>query len=116
MNRATNNLNPKTKHKKILKLSKGYKGSLSKLFIMANQSVLKALNYSYKGRKEKKENYKKLWTKRINITCKISNIKYNLLKENLNKKNIFLNKKIIAKIFRIDKEITDKILNATNIN
>lgn len=116
MNRTNNSLTPKNKHKKILKLSKSYKGSLSKLFIAAKQSVLKALKYSYKGRKEKKQNYKKLWTKRINITCKLNNIKFNTLKKNLNEKKVFLNQKLIAKIFTIDKIMINKILNKININ
>ena len=110
MNRVTNNITSRKRHKKVLKLSKGNKGSLSKLFIAANQTVLKALKYAYSGRKNKKRNYSSLWTKRINLTCKTNNINYNILKENLAKRKVYLNNKIISKIFIIDKEMTTKIL------
>jgi large subunit ribosomal protein L20 len=109
MNRITNNLTSRKRHKKILKLAKGYKGSLSKLFISANQTVLKALKYSYVGRKNKKRNYSNLWTKRINLTCKANNINYNSLKQNITEKKLSLNKKILAKIFLIDEEMTNKL-------
>lgn len=110
MNRVTNNLTARKRHKKILKLSKSYKGSLSKMFIAANQTVLKALKYAYLGRKNKKRNYSRLWTKRINLTLRDENINYSKLKEKITERKISLNRKIIAKICIIDKEMVDKLL------
>lgn len=110
MNRAINNSIPKTRHKKIIKLSKGYKGSLSKLFIAANQTVLKALKYSYTGRKNKKREYINLWTKRINASCKINNTNYSIIKKNIKKKSIILNRKIIAKICLSDKKMLNNFI------
>lgn len=114
MNRTTNKLSSKKRHKKIIKLSKSCKGSLSNLFIAANQTVLKALKNSYKGRKDKKRLYVKLWTNRINATCRNNNTTYTLLKEKIHKKNIDLNRKIIAKISNIDDEMVKKLIMINN--
>ena len=64
------------RRKKILQLAKGYRGAHSRLFRIANQQVMKALRYSYIGRKQKKRFFRKLWITRINLASRASLPKY----------------------------------------
>ncbi|WXB47309.1 MAG: 50S ribosomal protein L20 [Candidatus Shikimatogenerans sp. Tmey] len=96
MNRSLNSVASRKKKKKILKRSKGYYGSKSKLYTVAKNSVEKSLVYSYIGRKLKKRNIKNIWILRINAFAKLNNLKYSLLINKLKKKNILLNKKSLT--------------------
>lgn len=111
MNRVINHVPSRNRHRRIMKLSKGFKGSLSKLFISANQALIKGFCYSYVGRKSKKHTFAKLWTNRINASCKNNKSNYNLLKRNLSCKKVNLNRKMVAEISVIDKVMTNKLLN-----
>ena len=82
--------------KKILKRAKGFKGSHSKLFRVANQQVMKALKYSYIGRKQKKREFRRLWIIRINVASRNLGISYNRIISLLKKSNISLNRKMLA--------------------
>jgi len=64
------------RRKKILNLAKGYRGSHSRLFRVANQQVMKALTYAYIGRKQKKRIFRKLWITRINSISRLNNLTY----------------------------------------
>ena len=64
------------RRKKILQLAKGYRGAHSKLFRVANQQVMKALRYSYVGRKQKKRTFRRLWITRINAASKLNGLSY----------------------------------------
>lgn len=87
------------RHKKILKLTKGFIGSHSKLFKISNQENIKSMIYSYRNRKIKKRNLTKLWTKKINNKIKETKFKnYNTFANILKKNKIILNKKILSKI------------------
>nr|YP_009395806.1 ribosomal protein L20 [Herposiphonia versicolor]ARW64786.1 ribosomal protein L20 [Herposiphonia versicolor] len=90
------------KRKKILKLAKGFRGSHSKLFRTAKQQVLKALKYSYIGRKHKKRTYRSLWIIRINASARSNNISYSQFIHLLKKSNIGLNRKILSQLALID--------------
>nr|YP_010713672.1 ribosomal protein L20 [Galdieria phlegrea]UNJ16194.1 ribosomal protein L20 [Galdieria sp.]WDA99564.1 ribosomal protein L20 [Galdieria sulphuraria]WDA99754.1 ribosomal protein L20 [Galdieria phlegrea] len=92
------------RRKKILRLAKGYRGSHSKLFRIANQQVMKALKYSYIGRKLKKRNFRSLWIIRINAALRQKKIKYNDFIAMLKKQNIGLNRKVISQLALIDNE------------
>nr|YP_009395190.1 ribosomal protein L20 [Bryothamnion seaforthii]ARW63958.1 ribosomal protein L20 [Bryothamnion seaforthii] len=91
------------RRKKILKLAKGFRGSHSKLFRTAKQQVLKALKYSYIGRKNKKRDYRRLWIVRINASTRFNNISYSQFIYLLKKFNIALNRKMLAQLAVIDK-------------
>lgn len=91
----------KNKHKKLIKLSKSFKGANSKRFKAVKQTKIKSLTYSYKGRKYKKKNYKTLWIKKINLTIKIK--KYNKFISKLKNEKIILNKKILYFLTNFDK-------------
>ena len=76
------------RRKKILQLAKGYRGAHSRLFRIANQQVMKALRYSYVGRKQKKRVFRKLWITRINAASRLNGLSYSRLINNFKKSNI----------------------------
>jgi len=90
------------RRKKILQLAKGYKGAHSRLFRIANQQVIKALRYSYVGRKQKKRIFRKLWITRINAASRLNGLSYSRLINNFKKSNIGLNTKMLAQIALLD--------------
>ena len=83
---------------KILKLAKGYWGSKSKHFKMANQAVMKSLRYAYVGRKLKKRDYRQLWIMRINAGCKANGMNYSRFMHGLKLSGITLNRKMLSEM------------------
>lgn len=98
MARVKGAMNTRKRHKKILKLAKGYRGAKSKLFRTANQAVMKSLVYSYIGRKQKKRDFRKLWIARINAAARMNGISYSRFMNGLKKADITLNRKMLAEI------------------
>ncbi len=84
------------RHKKILKLAKGYRGSKSKLFKKANETVMKALYYARRDRRAKKGEFRKLWIARINAAARINGISYSQLMNGLKKAGVEVNRKMLA--------------------
>lgn len=84
------------RHKKILKLAKGYIGARSRLFVVANQAVMKALKYAYRDRKNKKRNFRALWITRINAAARLNGMSYSRLTDALKKANVLVNRKMLA--------------------
>lgn len=98
------------RRKKVLSLAKGFRGSHSKLFRVANAQVMKALNYSYIGRKQKKRQFRKLWITRLNAaTRQIGNLNYSLFINKLKKSNIELNRKMLAQLAILDPSTFEKL-------
>jgi len=86
------------KRKKILALAKGYRGTKSKLYRSAKESVERALNFAYTGRKLKKRDFRKLWIVRINAACRLNDIKYSQFIHGLTLAGIELDRKVLADI------------------
>jgi large subunit ribosomal protein L20 len=84
------------RHKKILKLAKGYRGSKSKLFKKANETVMKALYYARRDRRAKKGEFRRLWIARINAAARLNGISYSQLMSGLKKAGVQVNRKILA--------------------
>ncbi len=84
------------RHKKVLKLTKGQYGSRSKLFRRANEAMLKSLWYSYRDRRVRKRDLRRLWIARINAAARINGTTYSRLIYALKKANITLNRKMLA--------------------
>ena len=84
------------KHKKTLKLAKGYYGAKSKQFKAANQAVMKSLSYSYTGRKLKKRDYRKLWISRINAAVRHGIMSYSRFINGLRQAGVQIDRKILA--------------------
>lgn len=96
MARVKGALRTRARHKKIIKLAKGYFGKKSKLFRFANQAVMKSLSYAYRDRKAKKRNFRQLWITRINAASRLNGLSYSKLMNGLKKSGISLNRKILA--------------------
>ena len=84
------------RHKKILKLAKGYKGSKSKQFKKANETVMKALYYARRDRRAKKGNFRRLWIARINAAARLNDITYSRLICGRTKAGVEVNRKMLA--------------------
>lgn len=98
MARVKNGLNAHRKHKKILKLAKGYRGSKSKLFRVANQQVIKSGQYAYAHRKLKKREFRQLWIARINAAARDNGISYSRFMHGLKLMEIDINRKVLAEL------------------
>jgi len=84
------------RHKKVLKLTKGQRGSKSKLFRRANEAMLKSLWYSYRDRRVRKRDLRKLWIARINAAARMNGTTYSRLIAALKKADITINRKMLA--------------------
>ena len=98
------------RRKKILKLAKGFKGAHSRLFRTANGQVMKALFYSYVGRKRRKRDFKRLWICRINAATHNYGLSYSKFRNALKNSSIELNLKMLAQLALLDKETFDKLI------
>lgn len=96
MARVKRAMRSRARHKKTLKLAKGYFGGKSKLFRIANQAVMKSLVYAYRDRKAKKRDFRKLWIARINAASRINGMSYSRFMDGLKKSGIALNRKVLA--------------------
>ena len=96
MPRANTGVSAHRRHKKILKLAKGYKGSKSKQFKKANETVMKALYYARRDRRAKKGVFRRLWIARINAAARANGISYSRLIAGLTKAGVEVNRKMLA--------------------
>ena len=83
---------------KTLKLAKGYWGTKSRHFKMANQAVMKSLTYAYTGRKLKKRDFRSLWITRISAACKMNGMNYSTFMHGLKVKGIEINRKMLSEM------------------
>ena len=102
------------RRKKILALASGYKGAHSVLFRVANQQVMKALRYSYVGRKQKKRIFRKIWIRRINAASRANGITYSQAINQFKKSNIDLNRKMLSQIAILDSSTFQSLLTSTD--
>ncbi|SET49712.1 LSU ribosomal protein L20P [Natronincola peptidivorans] len=111
MARVKKAVNAKKKHKKILKLAKGFRGARSKLFRPANQFVMKALKHAYVGRKLRKRDFRKLWITRINAAARANGLSYSRFMNGLKTAGIQMNRKVLAEMAIYDKEGFAQLVN-----
>lgn len=104
MARVKGALNARKRHKKVLKLARGYNGARSKQYRVAKQSVMKAMAYSFAGRKQTKREYRALWITRINAAARKFDISYSQLMHGLKTANVTINRKMLAELAVNDKE------------
>jgi large subunit ribosomal protein L20 len=98
MARVKRGVTARRRHKKILKLAKGYYNARRKIFRVANQAVIKAGQYAYIGRKQKKRNFRSLWITRINAAARINGLSYSRFMNGMLKAGITLDRKVLADI------------------
>lgn len=96
MARVKGALHTHKRHKRVLKLAKGYRGAKSKQFKTAKQAVMKSGNYAYVGRKLKKRDFRKLWIARINAATRINGMSYSQFMHGLKVAGIDINRKMLA--------------------
>ena len=116
MARIKGGLNAKRKHNKVLKLAKGYRGARSKQYRIAKQSVMRALNSAYAGRKQRKREFRKLWIARINAAARMNGLSYSRLMYGLKKADVVLNRKVLSEMAISDPEGFSALVETAKAN
>ncbi len=98
MARIKGGLNAKKKHKRVLKLAKGYRGARSKQYRIAKQSVMRARATAYRGRKERKRQFRQLWIARINAAARMNGLSYSRFMYGLKLAEVEINRKMLAEM------------------
>ncbi|WP_343208405.1 50S ribosomal protein L20 [Anaerolentibacter hominis] len=104
MARVKGGMNARKRHNRVLKLAKGYRGARSKQYRVAKQSVMRALNTSFSGRKERKRQFRQLWIARINAAARMNGLSYSKFMYGLKLAEIDINRKILAELAVSDAE------------
>lgn len=99
---------------KIFKIARGFRGAHSKLFRLANEQVMKALRYSYIGRKRKKREFRSLWIIRINAAARLNGLTYSKLISDLKSSKIGLNRKMLAQMAVLDTNGFKEVITVAN--
>ena len=110
MARVTKSNIAKKRHKKILNSTKGHYGARSRLYKTAKQSNIKALQYAFRDRKNKKRSFRSLWVARINAGSRELGVPYSQLINSMSKKNIKLDRKILSDIAISDNSTFKKVV------
>ena len=98
MARVKGGLNAKKRHKKVLKMAKGYYGARSKQYRTAKQAVMRAMAHSFAGRKQTKRDFRRLWITRINAAARINGMSYSRFMNGLKISGININRKMLAEM------------------
>ena len=104
MARIKGGMNAKSKHNKVLKMAKGYRGARSKQYRVAKQSVMRALTSSYAGRKQRKRQMRQLWIARINAAARMNGLSYSKFMHGLKLAGVEMNRKMFAEMAVNDAE------------
>ena len=110
MPRVTKSLTAKTKHKKVLKATKGYYGARSRLYKTAKQSNIKSVQYAFRDRKNRKRDFRSLWISRINAGSRELGVSYSKLINSLSRKNIILDRKMLSDLAVSDNTTFKKVV------
>lgn len=102
MARVKTGIVTRRRHKRLLKRASGYYGKKSRLFKVANQTVQRALAFAFRDRKQKKREFRKLWICRINAAARENGLSYSSFINGLKKKNIVLDRRVLAEIACFD--------------
>lgn len=100
------------RHKRVLKLAKGYFGSKHRLYKVANQQVMKSYNYAYRDRRQKKRDFRKLWITRINAAARMNGLSYSTLMHGLKVAGIDVNRKMLADLAVTDAQAFAQLAEA----
>jgi len=96
MARVKSGMVTRRRHKKILKMARGYRGSKHRLFRTAKQQVMKSGMYAYRDRRVRKRNFRRLWVQRINAAARINGLSYSRLMHGLKLAGVEVNRKMLA--------------------
>ncbi|SFR54354.1 50S ribosomal protein L20 [Thiomicrospira sp. ALE5] len=98
MARVKRGVTARAAHKKVLKAAKGYYGARRKQFTTANQAVIKAGQYAYRDRRQRKRQFRRLWIARINAAARINGMTYSRFINGLSKAGIMVDRKVLSDI------------------
>ena len=98
MPRVKRGVQAHARHKKIMKAAKGYYGARSKVFRVAKQAVIKAGQYAYRDRRQKKRQFRALWIARINAAARMNGLSYSRFMNGLKRAGVALDRKVLAEI------------------
>ena len=96
MARVKRGVTAKARHKKVLSKAKGYYGARSKLYKTAKQAVIKAGQYAYRDRRQRKRQFRALWIVRINAAARECGLSYSRFMDGLNKSGVVIDRKVLA--------------------
>ncbi len=103
MPRVKRGVTARAKHKKIIALAKGYRGRRKNVFRVAKQAVIKAGQYAYRDRRQRKRQFRALWIARINAAARECGLSYSRMIDGMKKANIQIDRKVLADIAVADK-------------
>jgi large subunit ribosomal protein L20 len=109
MARVSRGVQAHAKHKKILKKAKGYYGACSKVYRVAKQAVIKAGQYAYRDRRQRRRQFRRLWIVRINAEARNNGLSYSQFINGLNKAGVEIDRKVLSDIAIFDKDAFAKI-------
>jgi large subunit ribosomal protein L20 len=110
MSRVKRSAISRTRKKKLFKQTKGYRGGRKNLIKLATETLNRALNYAYRDRRTRKRDFRKLWITRISAASKLNNVSYSQFMGLLKKKNIEIDRKILADIAVLDPKGFEEIV------
>ncbi len=116
MSRIKGALNARKKHKKVLKMAKGFVGARSKQYRVAKQSVMRAMAHAFAGRKQTKREYRRLWITRINAAARMNGLSYSKFMNGLKTAGIDLNRKVLAELAVNDAPAFAKLVDTAKAN
>jgi large subunit ribosomal protein L20 len=103
MSRVKRGVSARARHKKVLSKAKGYYGARRKVFRVAKQAVIKAGQYAYRDRRQRKRQFRALWIARINAAAREHGLSYSRMIDGLNKANIGIDRKVLADLAVFDR-------------
>ena len=116
MARVKGALNARKKHKKVLKMAKGFVGARSKQYRIAKQSVMRAMAHAFAGRKQTKREYRRLWITRINAAARINGLSYSKFMNGIKNAGININRKMLAEMAVNDANAFAKLVETAKSN
>jgi large subunit ribosomal protein L20 len=110
MSRTTNSAASRNRRRKALKMAKGYYGAKSRLYRTANEAVIRSLRFSYRDRKTRKRQFRRLWITRINAAARMGGLSYNRFIDGLNKAQIEVDRKMLAELAVNDQQVFSQLV------
>jgi ribosomal protein L20 len=110
MPRVKSGVTARTRHKKILKLAKGYRGRRKNVYSIAKQAVMKAGQYAYRDRRQRKRQFRQLWIARINAAARLNGLTYSTFMNGLKRASIDIDRKVLAELAVNNKDAFAKLV------
>ena len=110
MPRVKSGVTARTRHKKILKLAKGYRGRRKNVYSIAKQAVMKAGQYAYRDRRQRKHQFRQLWIARINAAARLNGLTYSTFMNGLKRASIDIDRKVLAELAVNNKDAFAKLV------